>query len=115
MVFQCLAASRARMSQLDSHNGYKSCLPDSIQSRRDRCCMTSEHDLDPLDREIIERAFDSAWRAIKDREAILDYDSDEEREGGWRCEMIGIARDNGLKDAETLRDLLLATMSPECD
>jgi hypothetical protein len=69
--------------------------------------MTSEHDLDPLDRELIERAFDSAWAAIKNTEAISDYESDEELEAALRCELIDLARDNGLNDAETLRDLLL--------
>lgn len=36
--------------------------------------MTSEHHLDPLDREIIERAFDTAWAAIKDSGTALDYE-----------------------------------------
>ena len=75
--------------------------------------MTPEHDLDPLDRELIERAFESAWAAVKNSEVISDYESDEELEAALRCELICIARDNGLKDAQTLRDLVLATMSRE--
>ena len=57
--------------------------------------MTLEHDLDPLDRELIERAFDSAWAAIKNSEAISDYESDEELEAAQRWELISIARENG--------------------
>jgi hypothetical protein len=73
----------------------------------------SDHHLDPLDRELIERALDSAWAAIKGSEAIPDYESDEELEAALRRELIGIARENGLEDAETLRDLVLAVLSRE--
>jgi hypothetical protein len=78
------------MSQLDSHNRHQSPLPDSTQ---------------------IERAFDTAWAAI----TALDYESDEELEAALRRELIGIARDNGLEDAQTLRDLVLALLSRERD
>jgi hypothetical protein len=61
------------MSQFDSHNCHYRSLPDSTQNRPHRCRITLEHDLDPLDRELIERAFDSAWAAIKNS-AILDYE-----------------------------------------
>ena len=42
---------------------------------------------------------------------MSDYESDEELESALRCELIEIAPDNGLNDAETLRDLVLAAMS----
>jgi hypothetical protein len=73
--------------------------------------MISDHDLDPLDREFIERAFEGAWASIKSREATSDYESDEELEAALRVELIDLARDNGLNDAETPRDLVL-TMLP---
>jgi hypothetical protein len=73
--------------------------------------MTSQDNFDPLDRELIERAFESAWTAIKGSEAISDYETDEKLVAALRCGLIGIARENGLQDAEALRDLVLATIS----
>jgi hypothetical protein len=75
--------------------------------------MISDHDLDPFDRELIERAFESAWAAIKRSEVISDYESDQELEAALRVELIDLARNNGLNDAETLRDLVLTTLCPE--
>ena len=70
-----------------------------------------ERDLDPLERELLERAFESAWVAVKENGALVDLDSDEELEAALRRELIEIALFNGANDAETLRDVLLATMS----
>jgi hypothetical protein len=70
-----------------------------------------ERDLDPLEREILERAFEGAWVAVKENGALVDLDSDEELEAALRRELIEIARFNGANDAETLRDVLLATLS----
>ena len=57
-------------------------------------------EFDPLDREILERAFDAALAVIGDDtvKQIL------------RSELIQIAHLNGLSDPETLRDLLLARL-----
>jgi hypothetical protein len=58
------------------------------------------HEFDPLDREILERAFDATLAVIGDdgARAILHN------------ELIEIAHLIGLSDPETLRDLLLARL-----
>jgi hypothetical protein len=69
------------------------------------------HDLDPLDLEILERAFDGAWTAIKEKNTIVELDSDEELEAVLRRELIDIACFNGVSDPETLRDILVGDLS----
>ena len=64
------------------------------------------HELDPLDLEILEKAFD-AWSAVKENDPSIDFDSDEGLEAILRRELIEIARFNGVSDPETLRDILL--------
>ena len=54
-----------------------------------------ERDLDPLDLEILERAFEGAFVAVKESDASNDFDSDEELEAELRKELIQIARLNG--------------------
>lgn len=58
------------------------------------------HQFDPLDREILERAFDATLALVaNDRiRAVL------------RKELIEVAESNELSDAETLRDLVLARL-----
>ena len=70
------------------------------------------HELDPLDVEILQRAFDATWEAIKASGQYFDIESDEALEAALRRELIEIARFNGVGDPETLRDILLATMPP---
>jgi hypothetical protein len=65
--------------------------------------------LDPLDREILERAFDVTWESIKGSNQHFDADSDEELEAEVRRELVEIARINGVRDPETLKDILLAS------
>jgi hypothetical protein len=74
-----------------------------------------KHEFDPLDREIVERAFDAAWAAIKGNDrSIVAFDSDETLEARLRRELIQIARLNRpLIDAEALRDILLDRLSPD--
>jgi hypothetical protein len=67
-------------------------------------------DLDPLDLELLERA----WVAVKENEALGDLDSDEALEAILRRELVELARSYGVSDAETLRDVLLAAMSDQC-
>ena len=62
---------------------------------------------DPLDLEILERAFDGALATLKEDEARAGLASDEALEATLRRELIEIARLNGVNDAETLRDILL--------
>jgi len=80
-----------------------------------QACMIFKFDLDPLDRELMERALDSICAAMKGSEMISDYESDEELEAALRCELIGIVRENAVGDAETMRDVVLATISRKQD
>ena len=64
---------------------------------------------DPLDREILERAFDVTWESIKQSHLHFHAD-DEELEAEVRRELVEIARINGVSDPETLKDILLASM-----
>jgi hypothetical protein len=61
------------------------------------------HQLDPLDREILEKAFDATWDAVKGNNLPVDFDSDEALEAILR--LIEIACFNGVSDPETLRDI----------
>ena len=67
-------------------------------------------DLDPLDLELLERA----WVAVKENDSLVDLDSDEALEANLRRELIDIARFNGVSDAEVLRDVLLAALLDQC-
>ena len=67
--------------------------------------------LDPLDREILERAFEGALAMIKHDEILSDLDSDEALEATLHRELMEIARSHGVDDPETLRDILLAALS----
>jgi hypothetical protein len=69
------------------------------------------HELDPLDVEILQRAFEATSAAIKASGESFDFESDEALEAALRRELIEIARFNGVSDPETLRDIL-ATMPP---
>ena len=68
-------------------------------------------DLDPLDLEILERALESAVVALKEGDTFNDLDSDEALEASLRSELA--ARSNGVSDADTLRDVLLAALSDQ--
>ena len=68
------------------------------------------NELDPLDNEILERAFDAALEAIKESGQRFDAETDEELEAALRRNLIEIARFNGVSDPETLKDILLARM-----
>jgi hypothetical protein len=71
------------------------------------------NELDPLDHEILERAFDATWEAIKGTDRHFAADTDE-LEAVLRRELIEIARLNGANDPETLKDILLARMPSLC-
>ena len=53
---------------------------------------STENELDPLDREFLERAFDATWEAIKGSHQHFDADSDEELEAAVRRELVEMAR-----------------------
>ena len=66
--------------------------------------------LDALDLELVERAFESADAVGRGNHVGRSkLDTDEELEAGLRQELIEIALANGVRDAETLRDILLTT------
>ena len=65
------------------------------------------HEWDPLDLEILEKAFDATWDAVEGNGLAVDFDSDEGLEAILRRELIEIACFSGVSDPETLRDLLL--------
>ena len=53
--------------------------------------------LDPLDREVLDRAFDEAWAAVHAKaNALIESGSDEELEALLRRELMEIASFNGL-------------------
>ena len=62
--------------------------------------------LDPLDREVVERALEGAVGMLSD-DKPHDFDSDDELEAELRRELIEIAHSSGITDSETLRDRLL--------
>jgi hypothetical protein len=68
------------------------------------------HQFDPLDREILERAFDATWSAVKDTNLPVDFHSDEGFETILRRELIEIACLKGVSDPESLRDILLSRL-----
>lgn len=68
--------------------------------------------LDPVDLELVEKACESAGTALKGNHGLSsELDTDEELEASLRQELIEIALVSGVRDAETLRDILLATRS----
>ena len=65
-------------------------------------------DLDPLDLEVLERAFEGALTAMKEDGVLDELESDQDLEAALRSELIEIARSSGVSDAEASRDALLA-------
>jgi hypothetical protein len=70
------------------------------------------HELDPLDLEILERAFDATLAAIKRTDRPAEFDSDKGLEAILRRELIEMAYCNGVSDPETLRDMVLSKLPP---
>ena len=63
--------------------------------------------LDPLDRELFQRAIDAAYSGVKADE----LDSDEKLEAALRCELLSIAFLNGMSDPERLINLVFTRFS----
>ena len=63
--------------------------------------------MDPLDRELFQRAFDAACSGVNADE----LDSDEKLEAALRCELLSIACINGVSDPERLLELVFARFS----
>ena len=72
---------------------------------------------DPLDLEILERAFDGAWTAFKENQ----FASDAEFEALLHRELTEIAAFNGANDVQGIRDIVLSAAvmrlgrNPGCD
>jgi hypothetical protein len=68
---------------------------------------TLRHEFDPLDREILERAFSAAWAAIEETEPST---ADDSLASILRDKLIEIAHTSSLTDAEALRDIVLGKL-----
>jgi hypothetical protein len=71
---------------------------------------TFRRDLDPLDLEIVERAFNSVVGAVS-AEAPCDLESDEALEAALRRELTEMVRSSGVSDPESVLDILVADLS----
>jgi hypothetical protein len=70
-------------------------------------------EFDPLDREILERAFDVAWATVKERERLeTGLDDDDKLTAMLRSNLIEIAQTKRFSDAEALLDVLLDRLTP---
>lgn len=69
-------------------------------------------DLDPLDKEILERALQASLSVLKTSVQCVEDESDKALEQALRIELLEIARFNGVRDPEALKDILLRTRSP---
>lgn len=67
-------------------------------------------DLDPLDLEVVERAFEVVSDAIKIK-APFDPDSDEALEAALRRELVEMVCSTGVSDPIALLDTLVADLS----
>ena len=67
-------------------------------------------EFDPLDREILERAFDVAWATAKERGAIRDRPR--KLTAMLRSNLIEIAQTKRFSDAEALLDVLMDRLTP---
>jgi hypothetical protein len=81
--------------------------PASENRSEERIVMVrkSNRVLDPLDLEILERAFDGAWAAFKENQ----FTSDAEFETLLRQELSEIAALSGANDAEAIGDTIFRT------
>jgi hypothetical protein len=68
-------------------------------------------DLDPLDREILEKALGSLRDGLKQNGCPVELDSDEALEAALRRELIEMIRSSGVSNPEALLDILVADLS----
>ena len=64
--------------------------------------------LDPLDKELFQRAVD----AVRSGDNADELDSDEKLEAALRCELLSLACLNGISDPEHLLELVFAQVQP---
>jgi len=70
-------------------------------------------EFDPLDREILERAFYAAWAMAREKDRSADFGGDESLAAVLRSKLLEIAQTNSFNDAEDLRDILLDRLTPD--
>jgi hypothetical protein len=70
--------------------------------------LSSSFHLDPLDREIMERAFHGTLAALQEQGRVVGSSAAESLENILRRELFKIAARDGVSDPDALRDLLLA-------
>jgi hypothetical protein len=68
-------------------------------------------DLDPLDREILEKASGGLSDWLKRDGVPVELDSDEALEAALRRELVGMIRSSGVSNPEALLDSLVADLS----
>ena len=70
-------------------------------------------EFDPLDREILERAFDVAWATVKQTDRLVTgFDNDDKLTAVLRSNLIEIAQTKRFSDAEALLDVVLDRLTP---
>jgi hypothetical protein len=70
-------------------------------------------EFDPLDREILERAFDVAWATVKESERLVaGFDNEDKLAAALRSNLIAIAQTKRFSDTEALLDILLDRLTP---
>ena len=73
-------------------------------------------EIDPLDREILKRAFDVAWATVKQTDRLVTgFDNDDKLTAVLRSNLIEIAKTKRFSDAEALLDVLLDRLMPASD
>jgi hypothetical protein len=100
-------------SQRKSQNRHRAALATSDRIIRERHVFKSpRHEFDPLDREILERAFYAAWATVKETDRSVAFGGDESLASVLRSDLLEIAQTNSFNDAEDLRDILLDRLTP---
>jgi hypothetical protein len=101
-------------SQRKSQNRHRAALANSDRIIRERHVFYSlSQDFDPLDREILEQAFDVAWATVKETERLVaGFDNDDNLTAALRSNLIEIAQTKRFGDAEALLDALLDRLRP---
>src|SRR5262245_11785253 len=98
----CLLRTRASMSHSERSHKTDSTQQSGIQTM----LFLPQRYLDPLDREILERALEGAVVILSDGKPY-EFGGDDELEAELRRELIEIAHSSGITDSEILRDRLL--------
>jgi hypothetical protein len=101
-------------SQRESQNRHRTALARSNRIIWEQHVFNSlSQEFDPLDREILERAFDVAWATVKQTDRLVTgFDNDDKLTAVLRSNLIEIAQTKRFSDAEALLDVLLDRLMP---